>query len=138
MLYVEYGLLSSSLDYFRENPRILLGILGYGAIMSVTASLVLAAIASWVPRTVPLVMTWAGVFVMLPAVGAALWGITQNKRCMVVSLWSDLFYLGSWCFGAIDKDDGPLIPWAVWIVPAVCLICLGLFLHRVRAVEVVR
>src|SRR5437667_8853457 len=49
-LYLEYGMLSSSLEYFRENPRILCGILGYGFIMAVVLSLLLGAIASWVPR----------------------------------------------------------------------------------------
>src|SRR6266498_2884432 len=32
VLFVEYGMLSNSLTYFRENWRILTGILGYGAV----------------------------------------------------------------------------------------------------------
>lgn len=139
-LYVEYGLLSSSLDYFRENPRILFGILGYGVIMAVVLSLLLAAIASWVPRAVPLVMTWACIFILLPVLGENLRHIRDNRMWRLLSLWRDLRLLGKWCFGSLitEREEDRLAYWAAWIVPAVCLVCLFLFVRRVRAVEVVR
>jgi hypothetical protein len=140
LLYLEYGLFSSSLDYFRENPRIIAGILGYGAIMAVTFSLVLAAIASWVPRTVPLVMTWAGIFVLLPALGESIGQMRDEPRWALLDLPRDLYVLGSKCFGALEAgtDDARLADAAMWAVPAVCVVCLLSLVRRVRAVEVVR
>ncbi len=140
VLYVEYGLLSNSLDYFRENPRILFGILGYGLIMAVVLSLLLAAIASWVPRAVPLVMTWSCIFILLPIVGEHMRNIRDNRIWRLLSLWRDLRTLGKWCFGSLnlERDEDRLAYWAAWIVPAVCLICLIVLVRKVRAVEVVR
>jgi ABC-2 type transport system permease protein len=139
-LYLEYGLLSSSLEYYRENPRILCGILGYGFIMAVVLSLLLGAIASWVPRAVPLVMTWACVFLLLPILGENLRHIRDNRMWRLLSLWRDLRMLGKWCFGSLiaERDENQLAYWSAWIVPAVCLLCLILLVRRVKAVEVVK
>src|SRR4051812_42139749 len=39
VLYVEFGMLTDSFTYFRENLGILRGILGYGLVLAVTLSL---------------------------------------------------------------------------------------------------
>lgn len=139
-LYLEYGLLSDSLDYLRDNLRIVVGILSYGLIMGVGLSLLLAAIAAWVPRAVPLVMTWACVFILLPVVGENLRHIHGNRLWRLLSFWRDLRLLGKWCFDALnlEREEDRLAAWAVWIVPAICVVCLVAFIHRVRAVEIVR
>ncbi len=138
ILYAEYGLLTDSLTYFRENWRIVLGILGYGALMAVVSSLLLLALASWFPRTVPLVMCWACVFVMVPALGVLLREVFDDRRWMLMMLWRDIRLLGSWCFGAVSAErDLQLLPWAAVIIAAVCLVCLLAILPRVRAVKVV-
>ena len=139
-LYVEYGVFSSSFEYFRENARILVGILGYGLVLAATLSLMLAAVASWVPRTVPLVMTWTGIFVLLPALGETLRRISDKRIWRVLNLRYDLYLLGSKCFGAlqIQREEPELARWAGWIVPLICLMCLIVVVRRVRAVEVVR
>jgi hypothetical protein len=139
-LYLEYGLLSSSLAYFRENPRIALGILGYGAVLAITFSLLLAAIGSWVQRTVPLVMIWTCIFMLLPVLGETLRRIHDNRMWRLLNLRYDLHLIGSWCFGAIEhrRIEPQMVFWAAWIVPAVCVLSLLLLLRRVRAVEVVR
>src|SRR5919202_5518792 len=61
VLFVQFGLLSSW-DYFRDHPELFLGILGYGLVLTVTFSLLLVATASWLKRTVPMIMTWATIF----------------------------------------------------------------------------
>ena len=140
LLYLEYGLFSNSLDYFRENPRTVVGILGYGLIMAVGLSVLLAAIASWVPRAVPLVMTWTCVFILLPLVGESLRFIRDNRLWRLLSFWRDLRFLGKWCFDTLDleREEDLLAYWAAAIVPAICLLCLITFIRRVRAVEIVR
>lgn len=138
VLYAEYGLLTDSLAYIQENWRIALGILGYGALMAITASLLLMALASWFPRTVPLVMCWACVFVLLPALGSLLSEIFDDRTWKLLMLWRDLRLLGSWCFGAVSSErDAAMLPWAATIVVGVWAACLLALLPRVRAVKVV-
>lgn len=140
VLYAAYGMFSSSFDYFRENPRILLGIVGYGAVMAFTLGLVLAAVGAWVPRTVPLVITWVGIFLLLPALGESMRHIRDDRIWRLLNLRYDLYLLGGQFFGALDERRGEpeLARWAAWVVPGVCLLCLFMVIRRVRAVEVVK
>ena len=137
VLYAEYGLLTDSLTYFRETPRILLGILGYGAIMAVAVSLLLFALASWLQKTVPLVMSWACIFVLLPALGEVLRHVFDNRMWRLLSFWRNLRLLGSWCFGALSEQDMQHIEWAAVVVLILCIICALISLPRVRAVRVI-
>jgi ABC-2 type transport system permease protein len=139
VLYAEYGMLSSSLDYFRENPRILVGILGYGLAMAATLSMLLAAIASWVPRTVPLVMSWSFVFVLMPVLAEVMEHVGDNNRWLLLDLWRDLQLVGRWCFGSVreQRHEDDLILWAACIVLGVFIVATLAFLRRVRAVEIV-
>jgi ABC-type transport system involved in multi-copper enzyme maturation permease subunit len=137
VLYVEYGLLTDSLKYFGENWRIVLGILGYGLIMSVVLSLLLFALASWLQKTVPLVMAWACVFVLLPALGMILRTVFQDRNWQLLMLWRNIRLLGTACFGALRERDEPLLLWATLIVAAVCVLCVVALIPRVRAVRVV-
>jgi ABC-type transport system involved in multi-copper enzyme maturation permease subunit len=140
VLFLEYGLLSGSLDYFRDNPRIVLGIIGYGLLMAAVLSLLLASIASWVHRAVPLVMIWAGIFVLLPVLGENLRRGRDNRLWRLLGLWGDLRVLAKSFFGSlsVDREEPDLAYWSAWLVSAVCLLCLILLIRRVRAVEVVK
>lgn len=138
VLYMQYGLLTESTDYFRENLGILRGIIGYGLILSVTLSLLLFAMASWLRKTVPLVMMWACLFVMVPALAALLQRAFDDRNWLLLMLWRDIRLLGTWCFGGIDTDSElQLLQPAAWIVTGVCVLCLVVLIPRVRAVEVV-
>jgi ABC-type transport system involved in multi-copper enzyme maturation permease subunit len=139
VLYIEYGVLMSSLEYFRENPRIVWGIVGYGLAMAVTLSVLLAAIASWVPRTVPLVMSWSCIFILLPVLADVMEHVSDNSRWLLLDLWRDLQLVGRWCFGSIreQRHENDLIPWAACIVLGVVVVASLAFLRRVRAVEIV-
>ncbi len=66
VLFFEYGLLGDFIEYFSENFQIVFGILGYGILLSVAIGLLLLALVSWMPRPVPLVILWGGLFVFLP------------------------------------------------------------------------
>jgi ABC-type transport system involved in multi-copper enzyme maturation permease subunit len=137
-LYVQYGLLSNSLDYFRDNPRILVGILGYGAVLAVVQSLMLFAIAAWVPKTVPLVMTWLGVFVLLRALAEAMREINDNRHWRLLGIWDNMQRLGELCFGSYREGRVPTPAQCAAVLAAVCVVCFVLILRRVRAVEVVK
>jgi hypothetical protein len=137
VLFCEYGLMSSSLAYLRENSRIALGILGYGAVLAATQSFLLFAVAACLPRTVPLVMTWLGLFVLLKALAEALRSINDNRHWRLLALWDDMLRVGRWCFGF--RDANPPSPGAcAAVLVAVCVVCLAVIVRRVRAVEVVK
>jgi ABC-2 type transport system permease protein len=137
ILYVEYGLLSSSFDYFREEWRIGVGIVAYGLILAAFQSLLLFAIAAWVPRTVPLVMTWLGMFTLLTLLAHILDDIRDNRHWLLFALWENMFRLGRWAFGAYPEDRIPR-PWeCALVLGSLGLVSLLLIIRRVRAVEVV-
>jgi ABC-2 type transport system permease protein len=138
ILYIEYGLLTESATYFLENTRILMGILGYGLVMAVTLSLLLFALASWLPKTVPLVMAWSCIFVLSPAFAAVLRSAYGDRNWLLLALWRDMRMIGSWCFGAVDpsRETVPL-GGAIAVVAAVCVASALAIIPRVRAIKVV-
>lgn len=139
ILFVEYGLLTESLAYFRENLTILRGILGYGLLLSVLLGLLLFALASWLQRTVPLVMAWACLFVFLPALGGLLRQAYGDRHWLLLGIWRNARLVGTWCFGGIDTDrELQLIYPATAIVAAVCLLSAIAVIPRLRAVRVVQ
>lgn len=137
ILFGQYGVMSSSLAYFRENYRIALGILGYGAVLAIAQSLILFAIAACFPRTVPLVMTWLGLFALMEILAEALRSINGNRWWLLLSLWDDMGRVGRWCFG-VELKRPPSAEWSLAVLAGVCVVCLAIVLWRVRAVEVVK
>jgi ABC-type transport system involved in multi-copper enzyme maturation permease subunit len=139
VLYVQYGLLDSW-SYFTERYDLLLGILGYGAVLTVSLSLVLLATASWLRRTVPLVMAWTTLFFFCRLLGTALVeGLHFHPRWRLLDLWNDTYLVGSAC---LRLERPPLFqpPWthAAVVLAAVSAFCLAYLVARIRAVEVVR
>lgn len=139
VLFAEYGLLTTT-EYFTDNWRILVGILGYGAVLATVQSVMLFAVAAWVPRTVPLVMTWLGLFVLLATLAHTLHEIQDNRRWLLLALWEDMYRVGQWCFGS-KSDTRPLsasMGEYFAVLAGVCVVGLLLIIRRIRAVEVVR
>jgi len=138
ILYLEYGFLSSSFDYFTENWRIGVGIIGFGLVLATVQSLMLFAVAVWVPRTVPLAMTWLGLFVLLTALGRALREMAGDRRWLLLAIWEDMLRVGHWAFGSLPDNRIPTGTDTVIVLTGVCLISLALIIYRVKAVEVVQ
>lgn len=138
VLYVEYGLLTDSFTYFSQNLGILRGIFGYGLALAVTLSLLLFALTSWLKKTVPLVMAWACLFVLLPAVALLLREVYHERNWQLLMLWRDLRLAGTWCFGGIDTDhELALIHPALAIIVGVWVVSSVVIATQVRAVKVV-
>jgi ABC-2 type transport system permease protein len=138
VLYFEYGLLTDSIEYFRDNWTILRGILGYGLTLAAVLSCLLFALASWLPRTVPLVMAWVGVFLLLPATGEMLRDATGSRMWLLLSLWRDVRLIGTWCFGAADQPrELELLYPSMIVAAAVCVLSIAAVLPRLRATRVV-
>jgi ABC-2 type transport system permease protein len=142
ILWLEAGLLYDWESYYLDNLDLLLGVVGYGLLLTVTLSLLVVATAVWVRRTIPMVMIWMGLFVFLRMV--ALWlvdGLKFDERWRLVDLWNDLYLCGMGCLQAdhstIRPDPQPAY-WEAWVVVgAVCGLCLLYLRRRIQAVEIV-
>src|SRR5262249_47765012 len=141
VLYVQYGLLDSWL-YFIENTQLLVGIIGYGAVLTVTLSLFLVATATWLRRTVPMIMTWATLFFFFPLLGRAVVnGFHYDARWQLIDLWNNAYLIGSAMLG-LGADTirlpHPPVTEAALVLGALSFLCLIYLNLRIRAVEIVR
>jgi ABC-2 type transport system permease protein len=143
-------------DFFLKNRGIgpaswplLLGILGYGALMTVTLSILLVATATWVRRTMPMVMVWTSLFLFLHLFsGMLVDGFHFDAHWRLVDLWTDIGLVG--CAGlGLGEGLNPLPPLllpppqpavaeAALVLFGVCILCLIYLNQRTRAVEIVR
>jgi hypothetical protein len=143
ILYLQAGLLYDWQSWYLDHLRELAGILGYGVVLTVTLSLLLVATSIWLRRTVPLVMVWAGVFVLCRMLAAFLVdGQRFDVRWRLLDLWNDLYLVGLWCLGAghdtVRPPNQPQYWEAALAVAAVCAACLLYLRRRVQAVEIVQ
>jgi hypothetical protein len=161
VLFVQYGLLDSW-EYFFQNGLPLghlsvgsstfdlrffnplaFGILGYGLVLTVCLSLLLVATASWLRRTVPMIMVWTALFFFFRLLTSALVDRLQySARWRLFDLWNDTAIVGSALLGVIPFDyqseRQPAVGEAALVLVGVCLLCLMYLNRRIRAVEIVR
>jgi len=142
VLFIEAGLLYDWQSYYWDQRMLLLGILAYGALLTVVLSLLLVATAVWVRRTVPLIMIWSGLFVLARSVAGFLVEVQGFHPVLkLIDLWNDLYLIGLWFMGA-DIDPGKLgpnpQPWQAAIaVTALGVGCLVYLRKRIQAIEIV-
>jgi len=134
VLFLEQGMLGDTAKYFSENYNIAIGILGYGGLIAVTLGLLLFALVSWMPRPVPLVMSWACLFVFLPVLSGILSWVFDDRHWRLLNLWRDLYAIGSRCFGeaAVRSSDEAQLPEAAAVVFSVCLVSFIAIVVRIR------
>jgi ABC-type transport system involved in multi-copper enzyme maturation permease subunit len=138
-LYVQYSLLTQE-AYFFAKFHLLLGIVGYGLVLTVFLCLLLVATACWLRRTVPLIMMWTTMLFFFRQLGSFLVRYSPNWR--LIDLWNDTYVVGCYCLGMehekIDSGPHPGFLEAALVLGAICLLCLTYLILRIRAVEVVR
>jgi ABC-type transport system involved in multi-copper enzyme maturation permease subunit len=142
LLFIQYGLLEDW-DYFLNNAHLLVGILGYGLILTVSMTSVLLAAAVWLRRTVPLIMTWTTLFFFCRLLSTALVnGLQIDPRCRLIDLWNCNVLLGQLCLGIRHSQviPSPQPDWqeAALVLGGVSLACLSYVILRIRGVEIVR
>ncbi len=138
VLFVEYGMLQDDYSYFRENWTVVYGIVGYGLVMGVTLSLILMALGSWIHRTIPLVLSWAGLFAFLPAVTNVLYEEEFGDNWRLANLWYCMRLVGRACFGILNDYDRSMLPGVSVTLVVICLVSAAAVWPRVRAVQVVQ
>jgi hypothetical protein len=127
-------------DYFGENWHLLLGVLGYGMLLTVVLGLLLVATAVAMRKTIPLIMTWTALFFFFRRLAEALVDrLGYDPRWKLIDLWNDLYLIGNDLLGMDHKTLGrqPDLHEAWLVVSAVSLTCLIYLIRRIRAVEIV-
>jgi ABC-type transport system involved in multi-copper enzyme maturation permease subunit len=146
VLWVQYGLLDQW-SYFVDSAGLVLGILGYGAVLTVVLALLLLATASWLRRTVPMIMVWTSLFVFGRVLGTVLVeGLRFDPRWRLLDLWNNMYLLGDlflryWQPAGLPPAPLPLQPSyleAALVLAGVCLTCLIDLNRRLHAVEIVQ
>jgi ABC-2 type transport system permease protein len=121
---------------------LLLGILGYGLILTVFLSLMLVTAASWLRRTMPLIMAWTSLFMFVRLLATMLVDLKYGDRWRLIDLWNNLCIVGSRCLGfesyTMGPSGQPTFLEASLVLLGVCGLCLIYLNLRTRAVEIVR
>jgi ABC-2 type transport system permease protein len=142
ILFVQFGLLKS-MNYFWDHSRVAVGILGYGLLLTVCLSLLIITTASWLRRTVPLIMTWTALFFFCRLLSQALVDeLHFNRLWRLIDLWNNAYIVGNAMLGidptTLRPIEQPTVIEALLVLGAVCLTCLIYLILRIRAVEIVR
>jgi ABC-2 type transport system permease protein len=146
VLYVQYGMMTLEETYFQDTYQtILFGILIYGSLVSVTLSLLCVGLGSWLHRTVPLVMSWGMLFILMPVVSAALHRIfasnfrdrSEKSSWLLLNFWRDLRIIGEYFFDDLKDADAPYLPAMVLIVLTVSLLSALAAWWKLRVIRVV-
>jgi ABC-type transport system involved in multi-copper enzyme maturation permease subunit len=139
VLYVQYSLLEDKENYFVNKWYLLVGILGYGAVLTVTLSLLLVATALWLKRTVPMIMVWTTLFMFCRVLADRLVvELHRSPYWRLLDLWNNAALVGSACLGVPAERTQPEWYWAALVLGTVNVICLIYLILRIRAVEVVK
>ena len=122
---------------------LILGIVGYGMVLAVALSIMLVAAASWLRRTMPLILTWVSLFLFLRILANVLVdGLKYDGRWRLLDCWNDLGLLGQACLGFehqhLSAQPQPTFLEAGLVVMGVCVACLILLKMRTRDVPIVR
>lgn len=138
LLYVEYGMFTSSLGYWTENWRMVVSILAYSLVLCTVLSILLATLSAYLHRVAPIAITWSSVFVLLRIMANYLRGRDHLSYWNLIDPWRDIRYVGRLCFGNFDRPgEYDLALWALLILTVLCGVSLLFLLRRVRAVDIV-
>jgi ABC-type transport system involved in multi-copper enzyme maturation permease subunit len=142
VLWVEYGLVDDW-SYFTNNAHLLAGVLGYGVLLTMCLTVILLATATWLRRTVPLIMTWTALFFFCRILaGALVDGLHMDARWRLIDLWNSTAILGSRLLTIPQHRLRPF-PQPEWyeaalVLAVVCGACVAYLVTRLRAVEIVK
>jgi ABC-type transport system involved in multi-copper enzyme maturation permease subunit len=143
VLFLEYGFIDTW-DYYVDQSRLLLGVLAYGAVLTVTLSLVLMATSTWLRRTIPMVMIWITIFVLGRLMQRWLVdGLRLSEHWRLMDLWNNIYLTGMWAMGKEHAELRPLSQvqppyWeAALVVAGIVVACMIYLHHRIKAVEIV-
>jgi ABC-2 type transport system permease protein len=138
LLFLEYGMFTSSTAYWVDNWRVAMSVLAFGTVICVVNSILLVTISAYLQRIVPITITWASVFLLFGWLGDYLFKETEVIYWRLLDPWRDMRLVGQLCFGRFRREtDRELAGWALLILGSLCAIALVALVRRVRAVDIV-
>lgn len=138
LLFIEYGMFTSSTEYWLSNGGLILSVAGYGTIISVVCSIWLTSLSAYLQRAAPIAVAWSSLLVLPGRFGDYLRSATDNEYWRLLDLWRDMRLAGRLCFERFRNDDERnLAWWAVAVLVTGCTVALIALVRRVRGVEVV-
>lgn len=145
ILWLEYGFIKQKeyfLDQLVEKTDLLVGILAYGAVLTVSLTALLLATATWLRRTVPLIMTWVILFIFCASLANALTRLGWGAGWRLFDLWNCTYVVGNACLGIesskIQPQPQPEWHEAALVLAGVVVTCMSYLVWRIRGVEVVK
>ena len=139
-----------NVDYFIERGHkgpagipLLAAVIAYGTLLSAFLSVLLAATASWMRRTMPLILVWMSTFFFMRLLANMLVdGLHYDARWRLIDLWSNLTLIGQGLLGFASDEITPKPHPEFWeaalMLTGVCTVCLIYLNRRTQAVEIVR
>lgn len=138
LLFVEYGMLTSSFDYWIDNAGVLAAVFLYGGVMCLVLSALLVTLSAYLQRLVPIAIVWSCLFLLAEALVQLATRGDPSSPVRLCDPWFDIHVTSRWLYGAtLDADERQFIPWAPALLATVCAGALALLTLRVRAVDVV-
>lgn len=136
LLFVEYGMFTTSFGYWVKHWRIPLGLLFYGFVLATVLSILLVTLSAYLQRVAPIAITWASLFVLLRLLRGLMRG--SGIYWGLIDPWRDMHFVGRLAFDQFRSDDERQFAYyAAGLLTLVCGIALAALVCRVRAVEVV-
>ena len=138
LLFFEYGMFTSSTDYWVDHWHVAVSVLAYGLVVCVVNSILLVTISAYLQRIVPITIAWASLFLLLGRLGDYLFRETEVEYFRLLDPWRDMRLVGRLCFGSFRRPiDEELAWWAFGILTTLCAVALLALVHRVRAVDII-
>jgi ABC-type transport system involved in multi-copper enzyme maturation permease subunit len=138
VLFIEYGLFTSSFDYWLNHWQTPLAVLVYGGVICAALSIMLVTFAAYVERAAPIAITWVSLFVLLARLSDMLRDTTDEPAWKLIDMWYNIHAVGTyWPIEPGVTDERTLFAYSLVILLSVCGICLVLLTRRVRAVDIV-
>ncbi|MCX7700931.1 MAG: hypothetical protein N2039_08645 [Gemmataceae bacterium] len=140
VLFVEYGFIDTW-DYYWDSIHLLAGILMFGATITIVLGLLLLATATWLRRTMPMIMVWTTLFVFARGISDLLViSFRMDPRWRLIDIWNNLYLVGNWCLrmdpSTIQTPFQPRYVEAAIVLALVCVACVLYLNRRIQAVEV--
>jgi hypothetical protein len=140
VLYAEYGAFTESFSYYLDTQHIFWAIVAYGVLVSVTSGVLLLGVSATLQRTIPTIVVWGGIFVLLPLLAETFRSVSRQRGDEswywgLLDFWALLRWTSNVFFGI--RDDAERLPWVLLVLSAWMAAALWGFWRRVRAVDVV-
>lgn len=137
-LWVEYGMFTSSSQYWFDSWRVLLSFVVYGLVLCVVLGILLVTISAYLQRVAPIAITWSSLFVMLATMAGTLHNVTDNRYWHLIDPWRCMRYTSRLIYDPAPEEGlQSLARWSVVILAITCSLALAALSRRVRAVDVV-